>query len=218
MRYFKGSYDPDLCCALLDEYQTGGRKDRAILQELLLQVAPLIGLVAKYEVRGHVPGETIETLMCDALEKIFEMIECGLCDLPADDPTTLKSFLYTAAKRAMIDTLRMSRQQMFDCWELCYEPHQTRLSSYIDVENRLYLLQIREIAKSLFNHDLRFSGKEREACEYMAMCIMGFTKADPMSAQHRFRLTRGKTKKLLQLTQIRIKTAYYVVRELDART
>ena len=214
VRLFEGSYDPVLSCALADEYQNGCKGDRELLQELLLQVAPLVGIVASTEIKqDRLVGESLEGLKCDALTKLFEEFEDG--GVPTDCVRSFTSFLYTSIKRAMIDTIRRSAEKVIEPDELLLESFSGRVPGHREVEARIHLRQLTDLIKSLVENDCRFVGPEKDACCYMALCELGYMSADPMAAQYKFSLTRRRTKALLKYTRVLVKTSLYYYKDLD---
>jgi DNA-directed RNA polymerase specialized sigma24 family protein len=211
MGLFKGYYDSHLCCCLADEYQTCSNGDRELLDELLRQLAPLAGIVAKLEMGRHLVGTSIDSLCCDALEKAYKLFEDG--EVPTDSARVFTSFMYTSMKRAMIDSLRESNTEIFDYGYQCKEPPLGELPTHRNVDSRLQLEQIKDIVRAIFAHDCRYVGKELCACKFMALCELGLLRADPMTAQYKFRLTRSKAKILHQYTKILVKTSLYAVKK-----
>lgn len=207
---FDGRYDPYITCHLADEYQNGSKGDRALLTELLLQLSPLVGIVSKLEIGHHIPGDSRDSLCVDALEHVWQLLENG--SVPTDSSRQFTSFLYTTIKRAMIDSLRECAMQVFDFGEICEEPPMGSVSSYKAVDARIQVEQIKEIVRAVFEHDCRFVGKELCACKFMALCMLGHLKQDPMAAQHRFKLTRARAKVLHQYTRIQVKATLYLLK------
>lgn len=211
MELFKGYYDAHFCCCLADEYQNGCKGDRELLDELLLQIAPLVGMVVKIEIGNQITGSTKDAVCCDALEKAYRLFEDG--GVPTESVRTFTSFMYTSLKRAMIDSLRESNTEIFDYAYHCAEPPMGELPTYRTVESKMQLEQVKDIVRAIFEHDCRYIGNDLCACKFMALCELGIVTADPMAAQYRFRLTRAKTKVLYQYTRVLVKTSLYAIKQ-----
>lgn len=213
---FEGHYDSALACGLGESYQNGNKGDRSLMQELLLQVAPLVGIVSKSTIGSATLNENIDVLRSDALTSCFFLFEAG--EVPTGTSKVFTYFLYTKIRWSFVDSIRRNREQVFDLWKISEEPTTVVGRTYSDVESEIYIEQVKRMVKSILDHDIRHTGKDKEACKYIAMCLLGFFTHDPMSAQFRFRLSRHRTKQLVQYTQILVKSTSYAVRDLDADT
>lgn len=217
MKIFRASYDPHLCCSLADEYQNGSKGDRSLLDELLHQIAPLIGMVACMEVQSdNLDGGSLEELQCDALVKAYEMFEDQ--GVPTDCERTFTAFMYTSIKRALIDSIRTHSCRKIEVCDVRFETLTARMPSYMDVERRIQVFQVIETIHAMVRHDCRFTGKEQAACYYMAKCELGHLNADPMTAQHRFSLSRKRATQLAKHTRVLVKSSLYFYKDADADT
>lgn len=212
---FEGPYDSFLALSLC-EYHNGHKGDRELLNELLLQTAPLVGIVTKVEIGRSTLDEDIEVLQGEALEACYWLFESG--EVPTVTSKAFTNFLYTKIRWSLIDSIRRSREQIFDYWKISEEPGSKYGKTYEELESEIYIEQVKKIVRSILDHDIRHTGKDKEACKYIALCLLGFLNHDPMSAQFRFKLSRARTSQLIQYTQILVKTTSYAVRDMDADT
>ena len=214
MKLFKGEYDAFLCCSLADEYLNGSSDDDELLNELMVQLAPLVGLVARSRISTEVPVESRDAVCVDAWQKAYELCKAGAV-IPTDSVDSFTSFMKTTLYRAMIDSMRVSKVEVFDYGSVCIEPEYAQLPTHRQVEARIQLQQVRSIIKAVFDQDCKYVGTEGKACRFMARCLIGLVEQDPMSAQHRFKLTRARTKALLEYSRILVKSTVYSLKSSD---
>jgi DNA-directed RNA polymerase specialized sigma24 family protein len=185
-----------------------------VLNELIRAVAPLVGMVSLKEIGKTIHYNDLDTLRAGALVKAYELLSAQA--VPLNSEGAFSAFLYRAARYAMIDVLRDSPHQTFE-YEIAAIREQTTVPGpELAVEPGLWYNQVRELILNAFKEDCRFVGKEREACLLVARALLDYTDHNPLSIQFRYRLTKQKTKKLIQYTQIALRMAFYYVLEIDA--
>lgn len=213
-KIFDGYYDATLSRALAEEYQTSG--DEEALDVLVEQIAPLINVVLNQYITRYSLDEDPNVLKSDTLGDIFDLLvkKC----IPTENTRVFTNFLFTRIRWSLSDSIRRSKEQVFDYWKVTDDP--TELNSALNkahenIEFKIYAEQITSILKSMINEDIRFSGKDRLACQYVSMCLLGYYTHDPMSIQFRFKLTRARAEMLVKYTTILVKNSTYELREIE---
>jgi len=211
---FDGDYDSALSCAVAEEYFISG--DPSALDTLIPLVAPLINVVLKSYITEHTLNEDPAVLRSDTLSDVFDLL-IGK-SVPTTNPKAFTYFLMTRIRWSIHDSIRRSRGQVFDYWKISEDP--VSLSNYADrahqsTEWKIYADQAKSIIKSIIDEDIRFSGKDKKACQYAALCILGLSAQDPLSIQFRFKLTRVRAEMLVQYTKILVKSSTYFFYEIE---
>lgn len=215
MRHIR--YDPDLACALADAYFNGAHD---VLNELLNQLVPLIDRVAFVEQIGFSIGEAnLEVLKADALEWVF--VQFNNAELiPTHDPWVFSRYLWTMIKNAMLKSLEEDSPDVFEYAQLVGAPEDGciygRVLQHSDVDNHVAATQLREAALRILSADIRFDGRERKACMFMATCMLGMVDASPGYAKFRYRISPSRFVFLESYTVHLLQVALETAREIDA--
>ena len=205
-------FDRDLSLDLYKMYLSTNRED--VLEELLLQIIPLINIVCKLDIDYTVGECNLPMLKTEAIEHIF--FKLREARFPVDNPRTFMNYLWVMIRNAMVQAIRDNlSSKPFQSW--VYVPPTGRIEDFDDAEARLYASQLRYHMFNIFKADIRFVGNERDACIFMAECMLGFRKLDPMTARFRFRLSRPRVNFLYQYVRYLLKNAAHAVRQIDRR-
>ena len=204
------TYDDFLTYSLAEDYAR--TRDPEVLNDILLQLSPLVNTVVVVEIGDNVMGTTKEELKVDALSRLYEILFNGW--YPLNHPQVFKNFMYRAAHRTMIDHLRKSMPQVFNCWKKCTQPY-PEPSRPDDANYHIYAAQIRKMILELFESEIRFKGKDREACIFMARCLLGFARSNPLIARAKYTLTTRRCEYLLGYVRLMIKRISYWFKEFD---
>ena len=205
---FDAYYDGFLARSLCESYKES--KDPTTLNALLAQTAPLIGMVARVRI-GSVTCD-YDTARTEAFERLFFCFTQQ--NVPTRSVRVFTTFLYIIIYRAMIDSIRRSSPQVFDCWKKCSEPLYGKVSSHYDMDMVIHYRELRDLIRKLSDDEIRYSGREREACKYIISCLLGYVKLDPLSVKFKFRLSESRSKQLVQYCDILVKRVAYDVKEI----
>jgi hypothetical protein len=209
--YFDRDLALDLCRCY---YESNNGHTEDILTELLLQSGNLVNLVLWSEIGPSIGKCNFDFLKAEAIGHLFFIYQSK--QVPVDNEKSFMCYLWTSVKHAMILAIKHKlRSQEFEYWRVCEEPAQGRLEDFDNAETRLYWSQVRSLVYDVFKSDIRFNGKEKEACVFMASCILGITNMDPMAARFRFRLHKQRTKFLLAYTRYLLRSAALLVKRVD---
>lgn len=206
-------FDKDLFYELALQYRDN-KNDNDTLNELLRHAAVLVQIVLKSDIGISLGILNCEMLMTDALEHIFVVLKYK--NIPHDGPTNFMNYLWHCARNIMILSIKTYiYKQEFDSDERRY-PAMGRVYDHIDVDVMMYLDSFVDIVSSMVPHDIRFVGRDRDTCVFMAECILGKRKnVSPMAAQYRFGISRGHTNFLLGYTRFLIQKTIDEVRRVD---
>jgi len=211
---FTAQYDAVHSCTLAEEYQYGDECTDNDLNTLLISVAPLARIVLYREFSdNHLENEYGESLCCDALSRAYKLLET--CSVPTSNHKVFSAFLYVAMKRAMLDSMRITRQEWFNFDYECKRPPLGNILDYTHVESYIQFNQLLSIVQAIFFHDCKYTGNSRLCCVHMSKCILGIDKGDPLSTRYRYNITRLRAQKLLIYTRILLKCTMYTVRSLN---
>lgn len=212
-KQFEGEFDADFCMALTDEYQKSG--DREILKLLVTQVAPLVGIVSKTHITKFTLKEDLSVLHSEALVAVYYLFLDKT--VPTEDVEEYSKFLYTKIRWSLLDSIRRSKEQTFDLWKGGDAPieQENPLNELHDrTEHTIYLSQFKKLLLEVTTADIRFSGKEKLACEYIASCLLGYKPHDPMSVKFRFKLSKPTAERLVQYMTTLLKDTAYDLRKV----
>jgi hypothetical protein len=216
---FDGYFDPGITLDLMVHYQNAPPEEEVeiILRELTNQIGSLINIIFRMEVSGSVSAEEFDgrSAMTDTLEHVYELLVKSRDKFPTDNERLLTRYLWVTIKRELIWSIGRYYSQEFEFWKVCSEPPSSKMTSYKNAEDNLYMFQLRRAIYRLFKADVRFNGKEKDACLFMASCMLGFRNFDPSSARLRYTLQRNKAAFLLQYTRYLLQSSYYAVRQID---
>jgi hypothetical protein len=214
MGVFDGTYDSYLALSLYSAYSNGSRT-RDVLNELLLQVGPLVAIVSKAEIGPNSIGEgNLDALRVEALERVYEVFEDLIID--TDDPREFTAYLWTTIRRAMLRSIAHdSKLWDFASSETEVEDYGLPCEEINLAETRLYLSSFYELVYSVFKSDLRLLNNEREASLYFARCALSGNPPSANSLRFRFKLPRAKARFVASYSRCALKSAEHLVRQID---
>jgi len=198
---FKGRYDEDLACALYAEYETS--KDPAILNELLAQLCPLIRMTFKRTISPKFRSSQ-DFLESNALLSVHRLVK--LRELPTH-PRVFTSYLQSAIRVRLLDSLREVSSEVFEYWKVCRSPESSEYVTHSDVERYVYLRQRRSIIRSTVRDRIRFDGTEHDACKIILDSKLGLKNVDPRVVRRLCNLSFGRTKFLTEYVDVLIRAA-----------
>jgi hypothetical protein len=211
-------YDAHLACGLFAAWKQCGKcEKRAMLQELLLQLAPLVDIVAASELNPNLGDGTIDVLKSEALEHVFfTLAQEYIPSRIAENPRTFTGYFWTMIRIGLIRSLhRTCDPQVFDFYLVCSDPPCGRLCKHEDVETRVHIRQFYDLVLHTAINDIRFEGKERRACIYIGKCLVGVFDLHPLSARFRYKLPKSKVVFLIQYMEHLLRRTAYELRQLD---
>lgn len=218
MEAFNALYDSHLACSLFAAWKNGVSDKQAILQELLLQLAPLVTIVTRYEINPTINEIDIEVLKMEALEYVFfALTQEYIPPHIKEDHQTFTRYFWTMIKIALIHSFhRTCDAQVFDFSLVCAEhPPAGRVTQHEDVEIRLYIGQFHKLVLTTAINDIRFHGKEKKACIFIGKCLLGLLDLHPQSARFRYGITKPRAQFLVQYMEHLLKRAAYAVKQID---
>lgn len=207
---YSGPFDRQFAFYLYKEYQD--YSDRDILNELLIQLRPLVGQVYKRYIHGKVLVEEPRVLKNDALSRLFELFSNK--SIFSEDPTQFDVFLRRVIYRTFIDSIRRARFSIRDCDAQDIASMQSHFDSIKAVENKLVSAKIVSIIYRFVESDIRFDGTDHTVCKFIALCKLGVISQNPEAAIYRFRIGKNKFDVLSKYVGVLIKIASYDVEKL----
>lgn len=221
MDIFDGTYDDYLACALCGTYRNGVSKEHkpAVLDELIRQLAPLVGIVFRFEIDPTLCYDDYAILKAEALESLYFLITESCAAIPTDSPRVFTAYMWTTIKRSMMTSIRGTQSQIFDVWLMCHDternPNTGHIDRHEDAEIRLYLDQFHDLVLSTAINDIRFTGKEREACILIGKCLLGLSDLHPMAARVYYKLSKNRASFLVSYMEHLLKQASYSIRQIE---
>jgi hypothetical protein len=215
---FDAIYDSHLACSLFAAWKQDTSDKEAVFQELLLQLAPLVTIVSRSVINPAVGDANIEVLKMEAWEYVFfTLTQEYVPSHIAGDHRTFTGYFWTMIKIALIKSFhRTCDPQVFDFSLVCEEsPPAGRVTRHEDTEILLYLDQFNNLVLSTATHDIRFQGKEKEACVFIGKCLLGLIDLHPLSARFRYSINKSRATFLVQYMQHLLKQTAYKVKQID---
>lgn len=210
---FEGYYDADLAFDLYKAYKESS-SDKHLLNELLHQFGLLVGKVFLVEFGTSIEDFDKDVLLSEALEHLY-LVVANNDPISSPSAVSFMNYMWRAAKNSMLQGIRKLHHQEFDFWKVCSEPHQSSLPTYKNAESSIYIQQLRKMAFRIFVADLRFVGREQEACIFMARCIMYPSGINPTAAAAMYKLSKQKTRYLFQYTKYLLQRSIFLVEEVE---
>lgn len=223
MDVFDAPYDSHLACSLFraykDTYRNGASSEEKnlIIQELMFQLAPLVTIVTTYEINPTIGDVNIDVLRLEALEYVFETLVLKYVpDHVATNHKTFTGYFWTMVKWGLLAAYRRNcTSQVFDFTLPATPPPSGRVTNHDDSEIRVYLNQFYDLVLATAINDIRFRGKERDACIFIGKCLLGMLKFSPTSARLRYKLSQARTEFLCQYMEHLLRYTMEEVKEID---
>lgn len=220
MDVFDAIYDSHLACSIFAAWKNGASvcDKKMLLQELLLQLAPLVNVIAIAEMNPALGEANIEVIKMEALEYVFFTLTQEYVPVHIScDHRTFTGYFWTMIKRGMIKSFhRTCDAQVFDYSQICSEhPPAGRVPRHEDAEIRLYIDQFHKLVLETAINDIRFEGKEKKACIFIGKCLLGLLDLHPLSARFRYNLPKQRALFLVQYMEHLLKRTAYTVKQID---
>lgn len=207
---FYQPYDAVITCEVGQIYKDNPTRENHDL--LLRQLAPLVTIVSKQLPRST--GVDDDFRRSDAFADLYRVTVN--CNFPTSSPKVFTFFFFTTVKRSLINSFYRDKSRAFDFEGACVDPLPQRFKTYEDVDRRLHAVQLRRLILEVVLEEIRFTGREAKACEFITRCILGYINKDPKTVKGRFRISQDKSDKLINYVKVKIKSVTYYLRELDS--
>jgi len=209
--YFNQLYDEDLAFAMYLEYEEG---DDSILNDLIIQLCPLIRKVSNLEI-GSNHGNNLSIVEGEALVKIYELVASR--SIPTTHPKVFSRYIFTSALRKMRDIFKELQPQVLDFRNGCARVPGCTIPGFGDKDNEIYEDQAHKVVREMVTGKIRFIGNERSACLDILDSVLGYSRTDPMIVKGRYKLCNKAARYFERYIRILVKAAFIEVDDRECR-
>jgi hypothetical protein len=203
-------FDADLAMELYETFLV--TLDDGIMEELLLQIGTLVDMVCQFDIGPSIGECNHPALKADAIQLVYLKLIEG--KISTARPRSFMNYLWKLIRHSMLHTIKdLLYQQRFEDWVDSVAGEVD--DSVVDAEARIYAQQIAQHALHIFKADIRFSGKEHDACVFIAECLLGLRRLDPKTARFRFRISESRVNFLIRYATYLLKHSADVAKEID---
>ena len=160
----------------------------------------------------------IDVIKMEALEYVFfTLTEEYVPSHISRHHRTFTGYFWTVIKRGIVKSFhRTCDAQVFDFSLVCSEhPPAGRVTNHDDAEIRLYIDQFHDLVIQTATNDIRFHGKEKQACIFIGKCLLGLLDFHPLSARFRYGIPKTRALFLVQYMEHLLKRTAYAVKQID---
>lgn len=206
-KYFLVDYDADLALALYEDYIYGNEE---VLDELIAQLLPLVRIVQRKYFASS--GTTSGSIEADALHELHRIVVGG--GIPHDHPKVFSKFIVTCLKRAMLRSLETYSPEIFDYEEAGSYPYTDSFINPHEIESKIHYEQIKVEICDTLKKDIRFVGRDREACYYIIDAFLGYSDLREGVLRSKCKLSSRRLKYLQQVIGVRLRNELHT-RHID---
>lgn len=206
--YFKAPYDAYLAYAMYEAYEDG---DESILDDLVKMVCPLIRQVSCTYARDSYKRGDRGEMEADALSEVLRVI--GDKMLP-QHPLAFTKFLRRVIRHSMIDSFNRLHPANFDFWLVDSVPHTLNNFELAVTSARIYREQIAKGIRDIVRSQIRFLGKEHEACCMILDCVVGLMRVDPRTiVKRKYKIHGRRCNYLIKYVEVLARAASWDILE-----
>lgn len=178
-------------------------RSQSLLTDLLMCLAPLVQHVGKVEL--VLSPLDFELACCDALSHMCELLLKRPERIPVNCSTDFSRYMWVVVRISMISSLKSLAPHEFDkhCVGAMYPAG--RIRTHHDADCHIDLCNKTKLARKLIEDEVRFTGREKQACLFIAECLLRMRNNKPEEVSVRYSLGIMKTNFLIEYTEVLVR-------------